>query len=206
MGMKRDAPPIGPVEMGRWQDDFEPGKEGSKLAFLKDKLGQAVSRPKPVQVEKELEHLSRVMDTFFRIPGLGWRFGLNFIIDLIPGVGDWATSIVALVILVAAVRYRVSKLTLLRMAINIAIYFIIGLVPIAGDIADAWWKPNRRNLELLEQRATISGPDARKAKTSDWLFVGVIVLFILGLLCGSLIVTYLILHAVVTQLNSVPIT
>src|SRR5882724_1500572 len=174
----------------------------SNSPSLKDRLGKAITRPKRVQVEKELEQLSRVMDTYFRIPILGWRFGLNLIIDLIPGIGDWATSIVALVILIAAVRYRVPKLALLRMGINIAIYFIVGLIPFVGDILGAWWKPNRRNLSLLEQRATLSGPDARKAKTSDWLFVGAIVLFLFGLLLGSLVVTLLILRAVVTQLNS----
>src|SRR6185369_8126270 len=103
----------------------------SALSSLKDGIGKAVARPKRVQVEKELEQLSRVMDTYFRIPVLGWRFGLNLIIDLIPGIGDWATSIVALVILVAAVRYRVPKVALLRMGINIAVYFIVGLIPFA---------------------------------------------------------------------------
>src|SRR4051812_7291733 len=57
----------------------------SALSSLKDGIGKAVMRPKRVQVEKELEQLSRVMDTYFRIPVLGWRFGLNLIIDLIPG-------------------------------------------------------------------------------------------------------------------------
>jgi len=187
------------------QSSSGPSAKSAGLSLIEG-IGKAVSRPKGVQVEKELEQLSRVMDTYFRIPILGWRFGLNLIIDLIPGIGDWATSIVALVILIAAVRYRVPKLALLRMGINIAIYFIVGLIPFAGDILGAWWKPNRRNLSLLEQRATLSGPDARKAKTSDWLFVGAIVLFLFVLLLGSLVVTLLILRAVVTQLNSFPVS
>ena len=182
----------------------EPGR--SALSSLKNGIGNAVTRPKRVQVEKELEQLSRVMDTYFRIPILGWRFGLNLIIDLIPGIGDWATSIVALVILVAAVRYRVPKVALLRMGINIAIYFIVGLIPFAGDILGAWWKPNKRNLSLLEERATISGPDARKARTSDWLFVAMIVLCLFGLLIGSVVITIIILRAFVIQLNSIPLS
>jgi len=178
----------------------------SALSSLRDGIGKAVAKPKRVQVEKELEQLSRVMDTYFRIPVLGWRFGLNLIIDLIPGIGDWATSIVALVILVAAVRYRVPKVALLRMGINIAIYFIVGLIPFAGDLLGAWWKPNSRNISLLEQRATVSGPDVRKAKTSDWLFVGLIVLCLFGLLVGSIVVSFLILRAIVIQLNSIPLS
>src|SRR5579871_4409760 len=116
----------------KWMSETDSDSSISKK--LIERAGRAISRPKGDKVEHELEQLSRIMDTYFRIPVLGWHFGLNLIIDLIPGIGDWATSIVALVILVAAVRYRVSKLTLLRMGLNIAIYFIVGLAPFAGDL------------------------------------------------------------------------
>src|SRR5215470_9431427 len=109
----------------------------------------AVLRPSSIQIERELEVISQLMDNQFRVPLLGCRFGLNAIIDLIPEFGDLATTIVALYILVSAVRYRVPKITLLRMAMNIAIYFVGGIVPFAGDLFDAWWKPNIRNLNLL---------------------------------------------------------
>src|SRR6266508_1386536 len=108
-----------------------------------------VLRPHRVQIERELEVLSQLMDNQFRIPILDWRFGFNAIIDLIPEFGDIATTIVALYILVSAVRYRVPKITLLRMGVNIGIYFAGGLVPFAGYFFDAWWKPNVRNLNLL---------------------------------------------------------
>ena len=72
------------------------------------------------------------MDNQFRIPVLDWRFGLNAIIDLIPEFGDIATTIVALYILVSAVRYRVPKITLLRMGLNIGIYFVVGSASFAG--------------------------------------------------------------------------
>src|SRR5437588_10195387 len=115
-----------------------------------------VGRPTTVQIERELEVLSQIMDNQFRIPVLGWRFGLNAIIDLIPEFGDIATTIVAFYILVSAVRYRVPKITLLRMGVNIVIYFIVGILPFVGDLFDAWWKPNIRNLNLLRRRATVS--------------------------------------------------
>src|SRR6266481_2808918 len=102
---------------------------------------RAVLRPASVQIERELEVLGQIMDNQFRIPVLGWRFGLNAIIDLVPQFGDVATTIVALYVLVSAVRYRVPKVTLLRMGMNIAIYFVVGLIPFAGDLFDAWWKP-----------------------------------------------------------------
>jgi len=170
-----------------------------KSAIGNRQLAMTMLRPSSVQVERELEILSQVMDNQFRVPLLGWRFGLNAIIDLIPEIGDIATTIVALYILVSAVRYRVPKITLLRMGVNIAIYFVGGLVPFAGDLFDAWWKPNIRNINLLKRRARVSAEAARRGRTSDWLFVTVIIVFLLALLFGSLALAGFVLWYVATQ-------
>src|SRR6266436_10058914 len=162
---------------------------------------QRVLRPTSVQIERELEVLSQLMDNQFRIPILDWRFGLNAVIDLIPEFGDIATTIVALYILVSAVRYRVPKITLLRMGLNIAIYFIGGLVPFAGDLFDAWWKPNIRNINLLRRRATVSADDAKRGRASDWVFVSLIVAGLLTLLFGSITLTFLIFWYIATHLQ-----
>ena len=143
------------------------------------------------------------MDNQFRVPVLGWRFGLNAILDLVPGIGDVATSIIALYLLVSAVRYRVPKVTLLRMALNIAIYFIGGLVPLAGDLFAIWWKPNIRNLNLLRRRATVSATEANGGRAADWWFVSLIVVGLIVLVCGSIMLIisvwwYVITHVQVT--------
>src|SRR5438552_5917086 len=160
-----------------------------------------VLRPKSVQIERELEVLSQIMDNQFRIPVLGWRFGMNAIIDLIPQFGDIATTIVALYILVSAVRYRVPKITLLRMGLNIAIYFLGGLIPFAGDLFDAWWKPNIRNINLLRARATVSADEARRGRSSDWIFVSVIVGTLLTLLFGSIALSLFIFWYIATHVR-----
>src|SRR6266542_2885354 len=160
-----------------------------------------VRRPTSVQIERELEVVSQLMDNQFRLPILGWRFGLNAIIDLIPEFGDIATTIVALYILISAVRYRVPKITLLRMGLNIAIYFVGGLIPFAGDLFDAWWKPNIRNINLMRQRATVSAEEARRGRTSDWWFVGAIVFVLLAMLFGSLALAVFFFWYVATHLQ-----
>ena len=58
----------------------------------------------PGQVDKRLERLSWLMDDIFRVPVLGWRFGLDAIIGLIPAFGDTSTSLVSLYLLASAVR------------------------------------------------------------------------------------------------------
>ena len=160
-----------------------------------------VLRPNTIQIERELEVFSQFMDNQFRLPVLGWRFGMNAIIDLVPGIGDVATSIIALYLLISAVRYRVPKITLLRMAMNIVIYFIGGLVPLVGDIFAIWWKPNIRNLGLLRARATVSAGDARQGRVSDWLFVGGVAAFLLTLLFGSIVLAGTVLWFISTRLQ-----
>jgi hypothetical protein len=141
-----------------------------------------------VEVEQSLDQLSLWMDGLFRIPGVGWRFGLDAIVGLIPGVGDFATTAVSFYILASGVRYRVPKVTLLRMGLNVAIDHLLGAVPVVGDLFDAYWKSNQRNVELLRQRATVSAVEARHGRLDDWLFVGVIMLGLVALLVGSIVV------------------
>ena len=160
--------------------------------------------PDAVKVEQSLDQLSRWMDGLFRIPGVGWRFGLDAVVGLIPGVGDLATTLVSFYILTSAVRYRVPKITLLRMGLNLGIDYVVGAVPLFGDLFDAWWKSNQMNVELLKRRATVSAEEARKGRLSDWLFLFFIILVLVALLMGSLVATYFILRFVARNLGPPP--
>jgi hypothetical protein len=149
-------------------------------------------------VDKHLESLSWLMDDLFRVPVLGWRFGLDALIGLVPALGDTTTSLVSFYILVSAVRYRVPKITLLRMALNIAIDYVVGSLPVVGDLADAWWKSNHMNIELLRQRATVSSDEARSARMSDWIFVGGIIAGLTALAFASAAVSIYLLAKLFT--------
>ena len=138
------------------------------------------------EVEQSLEQLSSWMDGLFRIPGTGWRFGLDALVGLVPGVGDIATTAVSFYILAAGVRYRVPKVTLARMAANVAVDYLAGSVPLVGDFFDAAWKSNQKNVGLLRERAAVSAEEARQGRLSDWLFLGLLFLGLLTLLVGSL--------------------
>jgi len=144
-------------------------------------------------VDKSIDRLGWLMDDLIRIPVLGWRFGLDAIIGLIPGFGDTTTSLVSFYILVSAVRYRVPKVTLLRMGLNIAIDYAVGSLPIVGDLFDAWWKSNQMNIELLKRRADVSPGEAEQGRASDWLFVGAIIVGLIVLALGSAAVSIYLL-------------
>ena len=146
------------------------------------------------KVDTSIEQLSWLMDDLFRIPVLGWRFGLDALIGLVPGFGDTATSLVSFYILVAGVRQGVPKITLLRMGLNIAFDYVVGSLPVIGDVADAWWKSNHKNIDLLKKRATVSSEEARSGRLSDWLFVGGIILVLAALAIGSAAVSFYLLY------------
>src|SRR6476661_4688750 len=129
-----------------------------------------------VEVEEGLENLAHYLDGLFRVPGTGWRFGLDALIGLVPNVGDTLTSFASFYILLAGVRYGVPKITLLRMAFNIGLDYVVGSIPVVGDAFDFFWKSNKQNMELIRTRATGKG----KGTTSDYIFIfGIIGLLIL---------------------------
>lgn len=163
---------------------------------------RGLSERRTIEVERSLDQLSRYMDGLFRIPGVGWKFGLDALVGLIPGVGDTATTIVSFYILAAGVRYRVPKVTLLRMGLNIAIDYLVGTVPFLGDLFDWFWKSNQMNVELLKKRATVGKEEAREGRLSDWLFVAVIMAVLLGLLLGSIALSFYLLSLLLGNVPS----
>ncbi|HAF14219.1 MAG TPA: DUF4112 domain-containing protein [Blastocatellia bacterium] len=164
---------------------------------------QGLDKTRPVKIDESLQRLSWLMDDLIRVPGIGWRFGLDAIVGLIPGLGDTATTLVSFYILASAVRYRVPKVTLLRMGLNIGIDYLVGSLPLVGDLFDAWWKSNQMNVELLSRRATVSRSEARRGTLSDWLFVGVIILVLAGLAVAAAAVSIYLLLLFANQLSKV---
>jgi hypothetical protein len=114
--------------------------------------------PLDVDAARErVETIARLMDCAVRIPGTEIRFGADAALGLLPGVGNIATTLVSAFIVYEARRLGVSRLTLLRMAGNVGLDSLISAIPLAGNVADVFFRANRRNVELLrrhfEQRA-----------------------------------------------------
>ncbi|MBK9153918.1 MAG: DUF4112 domain-containing protein [Chloracidobacterium sp.] len=158
----------------------------------------AIQRQKQreIEVEEGLENLSRYLDGLFRIPGTTWRFGLDSLIGLVPNFGDTLTSFASFYILLAGVRYGVPKITLLRMAFNIGLDYVVGTIPFIGDAFDFFWKSNKQNMDLIRERAT--GKD--KGTTSDYLFVFAIIGVLILLLIGSILVSMYVIWAIIWEI------
>lgn len=106
----------------------------------------------PSDKDRALERQKQLaywLDDRFRIPIIGWRLGFDGIIGLVPGIGDAATTLLALYIVNEARRLGVPPAKLAHMGVNVGVDTLVGLVPLVGDIADLRWKANRRNVNLL---------------------------------------------------------
>ncbi|HMO81320.1 MAG TPA: DUF4112 domain-containing protein [Pyrinomonadaceae bacterium] len=151
-----------------------------------------VERRREIEIEQGLDNLAHYLDGLFRVPGTTWRFGLDGLIGLVPNVGDTITSFASFYILLAGVRYGVPKITLLRMAFNIGIDYVVGAIPFLGDAFDFIWKSNKKNMALIRERAT--GTD--KGTKTDYLFVFAIIGLLVLLLLGSIFVSLYIIGSI----------
>ncbi|MBA3548165.1 MAG: DUF4112 domain-containing protein [Nannocystis sp.] len=131
-----------------------------------------------------LGRLSRVLDGAIRIPGTSMRIGLDPILGLIPGLGDWAGALGSGYILVRAAGLGAARSTLLRMAGNIGVDLVAGTVPMFGDLFDFGWKANERNMALL--RAHLEAPEQRRKADHSFVVLLVVGLGLLFLLCVGL--------------------
>lgn len=95
--------------------------------------------------------LSDWLDTAIRIPVVGYRIGWDTVIGLVPGVGDVATATMSIWVIHEARQLGVSRWTLIRMLGNTTVDTVLGSVPVVGDLFDAAFRSNQKNLKLLEK-------------------------------------------------------
>jgi hypothetical protein len=150
-----------------------------------------------VSLEPLFKWLALIMDEFLRVPGTKFRFGLDPIIGLLPGLGDTASAIVSALALIQAARRGVPKILLARMSLNILINELVGIIPVLGDAFSFWFKSNTRNYRLLQQH--IDQP--ARSRQSDWVFVGAVLGLLFIIVCAGLLVSFFVLQQILKVLN-----
>lgn len=99
----------------------------------------------------QLEKLTRFLDDAIKVPGTNMRIGWDSIIGIVPGLGDVVSTALSGYLIYQAKQLGASNWVLARMAGNVGLDFLIGAVPVVGDVFDAFFKSNRRNSQLLKK-------------------------------------------------------
>lgn len=142
---------------------------------------------------EQTRQLAWLLDDWFRIPFTNFRIGLDPIIGLIPGIGDFAGAILSGLVLLQAVRLGAAPSTLFVILLNILLDHTIGAVPVLGDLFDAVYKVNRRNFGLLERQITdpafVRQTSRRTLGVVGWIVGGLFlaILAVMGLMAWGVI-------------------
>jgi len=147
-----------------------------------------------------VEHLATWLDSKFEIPRLGIRFGLDAILGLIPGFGDALTSLASLYILMLASRHNLPRITQARMAANIAVDWLVGSIPLMGDVFDVAWKAYQMNAALFKRHLLATNEEQRRNRRHDWLFLALLVVGLLIALAVAMSITYFLIRAIANLL------
>jgi Domain of unknown function (DUF4112) len=115
-----------------------------------DGVGEAAGAGRDRELS-ELEALARLLDTRYRIPFTPFRFGVDAILGIVPGIGDLAAALPALYLVWRAHALGLPRSTVLQMLGNVGLDALVGTVPVAGGVFDVFFKANRRNAALLRR-------------------------------------------------------
>lgn len=150
--------------------------------------------PEPASSEasarlRKLRGVAWLLDS--SIPIGRWRVGLDPIIGLVPGVGDWVGSLIGVYVLYQGARLGMPANVLLRMAGNLLIEAVVGAIPVLGDLFDFAYKANTRNLHLVERHYRPELPPRRLERIGLGLLF-----FVLVLLVVIAVLIYLVVQGV----------
>jgi Domain of unknown function (DUF4112) len=128
-----------------------------------------------------VDSFTRTLDTRLKIPGTNIRFGLDFILGLIPGLGDFISLGLSGLLIATMAKNGASLLLVTKMLGNVLLDAIVGSVPILGNVFDLFYKANTRNLILMREYY-----QEDKHRGSAWpilitVFVILAVVLVLGL-------------------------
>ncbi|KAI8465535.1 MAG: hypothetical protein J3K34DRAFT_84700 [Monoraphidium minutum] len=170
LGRNKSAPPAETA-------DLEGGKALAQIdTFDDDAMAQL----------KRMRALCKFMDTGIKVPIIGYKFGADAIIGMVPYAGDAWGAMVGMYLISTAMKYHLPKRLVAHMAVNQAVDCCVGVVPFLGDLFDFGYKANYRNMMLIEDH--LKQPAKAKRADSCFLF-GV---FFLVVVCPLLLVACII--------------
>jgi hypothetical protein len=126
----------------------------------------------------EMQTIAWLLDGTFRVPGTRFRFGFDPIIGLIPAAGDLVSGAVGLYLITRAVQFRLPMIVVARMVLNSLLDFVVGAVPVLGDLFDFAFRSNARNMQLFEDYVS----DPERGTGDQWLFFVALLAILIGVI------------------------
>lgn len=147
----------------------------------------------PHQEQSKQKEFAELLDSKFKIPNTNIRFGIDPLLGLIPGAGDWLGGLLSMYFLIQAAVMGGRATVLSRMFLIILMDILVGSIPVIGEIFDVYWKANEQNAEILEELER--NPQKTVGESRLWIWVVVIqfIAIIIGLL---LLLTWLVAELV----------
>jgi hypothetical protein len=142
----------------------------------------------PGRSHARLERLTRWLDDGLQVAGNSRRGGWDPVLGLIPGAGDALGLVLSSVIVLEAARLGAPGASLFRMVMNLGVDALAGSVPLVGDLFDAGWKANRRNLRLLQRVLDDPQLSGRRDRFLLWALGTGLLLMIAGAVTMSVLV------------------
>lgn len=158
-----------------------------------DDIEPARDEPSKIAITPFVRSLVRLMDDAIAIPGTNIRIGWDAILGLVlPAAGDAVTAVSQVALLIAAVRARAPGIVIARMVLNVAVDSLFGSIPLIGDLFDAGFKANRKNLQLLE-RLEHTPAEQRGSRTGDYAVLGIAIASVLALIAAPVVLMFWLL-------------
>lgn len=148
-----------------------------------------------------LRALTRLMDQAFGIPGTKWRFGLDALFGLVPGLGDVAGGVIAVYALHVARQLGAPGVIQLHMLTNIALDASIGTIPLLGDAFDFVFKAQTRNLALLDGWLQTPHEASKRSKRGLVMVPIAIVIVFATLTILGVWLLFILLHWLITSVS-----
>lgn len=129
-----------------------------------------------------LRKFSILMDEAVGVPGTKFRFGLDPLLSLIPGIGDVISALLSAWIVAGALRHRVPMRKICLMVFNILLDMTIGEIPLLGNLFDVVFEENVINMRILMRYRNRQLPPRKLAEVAGTVVVIVLVIIVIGIL------------------------
>ena len=133
----------------------------SQDQFAKIAQTMGIDSKDPMAIRRRVETMERLLERSFVVPVINKPVGLDFIIGLIPGIGDLMTTAMGGYLVWEARNLGMSRFQMIRMIGNVGVDTLIGAVPLVGDAADFFFRSNSRNLRIIKKHLDKHHPATR---------------------------------------------